>query len=80
MKYSYNYDANGRVSEKYKDGTIEVRYEYLKDHLVKETQYYKSGDKEILCKYDASGLLLTKKENGKIIEKNSYNNGRLMVV
>lgn len=76
--YSYKYDSNGRIIEKYKDGQIQVRYEYAENHLVKEIQYHRSGDIEIVYEYDANGLLITKTENGKVIEKNSYFNGQLI--
>jgi len=76
--YSYKYDSQNRIREKYKNDDLEVSYEYSHNLLIKETRYFRNNNLETIYEYDDRGLLINKKEKGKVIEKNIYSNGRLI--
>lgn len=76
--YSYKYDSQNRLIEKYKDDELEVSYEYSHNLLFKETRYFRNNNIETIYEYDDRGLLIIKKEKGKVVEKNIYSDGRLI--
>lgn len=72
----FEYDKEGKIITKYVGNNI-ILYEYVLSQLVKEitrTNYRTSN--EIVYEYDENGLLLSKKEKGKIIE--IYKNGNII--
>lgn len=82
--YSYKYDSVNKLIEKYKDGNLEISYEYDNNQLVKEIHYnrfrsYKK-DQVTIYKYvyNEMGFLLFKTENENVIEKNIYDNNFLV--
>lgn len=76
-EYSYEYDEKNRLTGIIENGEPEIYYWYFDNRLDREMHYSRSGDTEIIYSYDKSGLLVSKTVNGKIAEKNTYNNGRL---
>ena len=78
LLYSYEYDLENRLSKKYVNNELEVSYEYSNNLLMKEIHHNKNNNLEITYEYDDNGLLINKKENEKVIEKNIYYSGRLV--
>lgn len=77
-EYSYEYDKQDRLVKKNKNNELEVSYEYFQNRLKKEIRYNRNSNTETTYEYDDNGLLIYKKENDKIIEKNIYDKGRLV--
>ena len=82
---TYEYDSLGRLIKLYKNKELEATYEYSNDLLLKETRFIKganyasaTGTRVLIYEYDDSGLLILKKQFGKIVEKNIYEKGRLL--
>ncbi len=77
VKCDYLYDSVGRLSKKYKNNSLEIIYEYSDLNLVKETILNKEQKTIITYEYNNLGLLLYKKINNQIIQKNIYKNDKL---
>jgi YD repeat-containing protein len=77
-EYTYEYDNKGRLIEKIKNNDLEISYEYSENKLSKEIKHYRNNDNEILYEYDQNNFLFIKKENGKLVEKNIYDDNYLI--
>ena len=83
LEFTYVYDSENRLKEKYKNGNLEMLCEYQYGHLSKEIRYngfrtYKEDQTTIYrYDYDENGHLISKTENDKVIEKNIYVNNML---
>ena len=77
-EYSYEYDKQDRLVKKIKNNELEVSYEYFQNRLIKEIRFSRNGNIETIYEYDDSGLLIYKKENDNIVEKNINVDGRLI--
>jgi|SRR5690554_533675 len=72
IEYTYEYDDQARLIKKFENNNLKTFYEYSENKRYKEIKYARNGDTEILYEYDQNGLLITKTENGKVVERNIY--------
>jgi hypothetical protein len=72
VEYVFEYDTQGRLIKKYKDNKLKFSYDYLQDYLVKEIEYHYEGTTEITYQYDKFGFIISKKIEGKEMERNVY--------
>lgn len=75
-KYNYEYDKYGKLVHVYRDDGLEISYAYTNGVLTKETNH--RNNNEVTYEYNDKGLLILKKENNKIIEKNVYQGEKLI--
>jgi hypothetical protein len=78
-RFGYKYDEMQRMIMKYeRGGTSPTEYEYSGHRLTKEIHHNRNRKTEITYEFNDIGLLLIKREEGNVIIKNIYNNGRLV--